>query len=69
LDRRSGTGRGKEVRKEGGGRNNWGNLNDELKYYNICIYNIKLKKQKGVKNTIWLLLRQRKLLLSKLKRL
>jgi len=31
LDRRSGTGRGKEVRKEGGGRNNWGNLNDELK--------------------------------------
>ncbi|CAD8188337.1 unnamed protein product [Paramecium pentaurelia] len=30
-DRQSGTGRGKEQRKEGGGRNNWGNYKDDLK--------------------------------------
>ena len=30
-DRQSGTGRGKESRKEGGGRGNWGNYKDDLK--------------------------------------
>jgi hypothetical protein len=33
LDRRSGTGRGKELRKEGGGRNNWGTYKDDEKVY------------------------------------
>lgn len=31
IDRRSGTGRGKEDKKKGGGQSNWGNLNDDLK--------------------------------------
>ena len=31
LDRQSGTGRDKKPRKNGGGRGNIGNLNDELK--------------------------------------
>ena len=31
LDRHSGTGRGKELRKDGGGRKNWGNYKDDVK--------------------------------------
>lgn len=31
LDRRSGTGRGKEMRKAGVGRHNWGTYQDEFK--------------------------------------
>ncbi len=34
LDRRSGTGRGKELRKEGGGRHNWGTYKDDFKLNN-----------------------------------
>ena len=30
FDRKSGTGRGKEVTKGGHGKNNWGNLRDEV---------------------------------------
>lgn len=30
-DRESGTGRGKELRKDGGGKSNWGNYKDDLK--------------------------------------
>eukprot|EP00470_Lotharella_oceanica_P003011 CAMPEP_0170173438 /NCGR_PEP_ID=MMETSP0040_2-20121228/6731_1 /TAXON_ID=641309 /ORGANISM="Lotharella oceanica, Strain CCMP622" /LENGTH=102 /DNA_ID=CAMNT_0010414625 /DNA_START=38 /DNA_END=346 /DNA_ORIENTATION=- len=30
FDRRSGTGRGKEIRKQGAGKGGWGTTNDEL---------------------------------------
>lgn len=33
LDRRSGTGMGKEMKKEGGGRRNWGNYKNEYNEY------------------------------------
>ena len=35
FDRHSGTGRGTEVAKRGGGRANWGTYEDDLKYQNI----------------------------------
>lgn len=34
FDRKSGTGRGKEIPKEGGGKANWGKPEDDLKYEN-----------------------------------
>jgi len=34
FDRKSGTGRGKEVPKQGGGKGNWGKPEDDLKYQN-----------------------------------
>ncbi|CAD8049814.1 unnamed protein product [Paramecium sonneborni] len=34
-DRESGTGRGKEMRKNGVGKNNWGTYKDDLKDYGI----------------------------------
>lgn len=34
FDKKSGTGRGKEVPKQGGGKGNWGTVEDDLKYQN-----------------------------------
>ncbi|CAD8134219.1 unnamed protein product [Paramecium octaurelia] len=34
-DRESGTGRGKEMRKNGAGKNNWGTYQDDMKDYGV----------------------------------
>eukprot|EP00828_Plagiopyla_frontata_P048725 TRINITY_DN944_c0_g1_i6.p1 TRINITY_DN944_c0_g1~~TRINITY_DN944_c0_g1_i6.p1 ORF type:complete len:438 (-),score=119.70 TRINITY_DN944_c0_g1_i6:72-1226(-) len=49
LDRRSGTGRGQELKKRGGGAGNWGNYKDELKVQGQIEYVPKQEQQQEQK--------------------